>query len=235
MMPEHTFKQFDQELEQLRTSILQMGGLVEQQIILALQGFVTGDMAKINDVLQSEVDVNHYEMKIDDLCNHIIALRQPAAFDLRMVLTVSKMTRDLERIGDEAEKIARNAKLMHELTGMDSPKVDLTFMGNAVVAMLHKSLDAFARLNAVEAAEVVRDDLAIDDRWRSVIRQLVTFMMEDPRTISRAIEILFVAKAFERIGDHAKNMAEQVVYLVKGLDVRHKPLVDIEMVAKADR
>lgn len=231
-MNEHTFKQYDQELERLRTTLLQMGGAVEQQITSAIEAFVEGDMLLVNQVLRREAEINKFETDLDDACTNFIARLQPAAYDLRMVLTVGKMNRDLERVGDEAEKIARNAKMIHDGGRTNMPRVEIAHLAEAATNMLRKSLNAFARLDPLEAAEVIREDLALDDEFSSVFRQLVTFMMEDPRTISRSIDLLFIAKALERIGDHAKNMSEQVVYLVKGRDVRHQAVDDVEITAR---
>jgi phosphate transport system protein len=160
-------------------------------------------------------------VELDEACSHIIAKRQPTAGDLRLVIAIIKTITDLERIGDEAEKIARMAKLTHSAERQHMPKLELKHVAGLALAMLKKSLDAFARLDATAAAQVVRQDELVDDEFRSILRQLITFMMEDPRTITRSLEILFVAKALERIGDHSKNMAEYVVYMVEGKDVRH--------------
>jgi len=220
-MPDHTSKQFDSELEAVRSSVLHMGGLVEQQILQATDVVTSGDMALIDAVIANDKRVNQMEIDLDERCSHIIARRQPTAGDLRMLMTVVKMITDLERIGDEAEKIARMARMIHEAERAHLPRIELAHMAEVAVAMLRKALDAFARLDVQAAAQVVRQDLVVDDEFRAVIRQLITFVMEDPRTISRSIELLFIAKAFERIGDHAKNMAEHTVYMVVGRDVRH--------------
>jgi phosphate transport system protein len=221
-MTEHTSKQYDAELESLRSRVLQMGGLVENQIVSALEGLNNSDMNCFAEVVRREQEVNQDEMEIDELCNHILARRQPAAGDLRAVLVAIKMIRDLERIGDEAEKMARMGMMIVEAGKSFMPKIDLHRMAANAIAMLRKVLDSYARVNAVSAAEVVRADIEVDDEFKSILRQLITFMMEDPRTISRSIEILFIAKAIERVGDHSKNMSEHVVYLVKGRDVRHR-------------
>ena len=222
-MTEHTSKQYDAELETLRSRVLQMGGLVENQIVSAIEGLgASGDTRIFKEVIHREQQVNQIELEIDELCNHILARRQPAAGDLRSVIVAIKMIRDLERIGDEAEKVARMGMMIAE-GGMNFvPKIDLHRIAANAIAMLRKVLDAYARVNAVSAAEVVRADIEVDDEFKAIIRQLITFMMEDPRTITRSIEILFIAKAIERIGDHSKNMSEHVVYMVKGRDVRHK-------------
>lgn len=221
-MTEHTSKQYDAELESLRSRVLQMGGLVENQIVSAIEGLGATDTAIFKEVVRREQEVNQIEMEIDELCNHILARRQPAAVDLRSVIVAIKMIRDLERIGDEAEKVARMGMMIAEAGKNFVPKVDLHRIASNAIAMLRKVLDAYARVNAVSAAEVVRADIEVDDEFKAILRQLITFMMEDPRTISRSIEILFIAKAIERIGDHSKNMSEHVVYMVKGRDVRHR-------------
>ncbi len=220
-MPEHISKQFDAELEAVRSRVLQMGGMVEQQIVKAVEGLASGDLAALDRVIEDDHRVNAMEVGLDESCSQIIARRQPAASDLRLVMAIIKTITDLERIGDEAEKIARMAKLIHEAEGVHLPRLELKHVANLALAMLRKALDAFARLDVASALQVVKQDRGVDDEFRSILRQLITFMMEDPRTISRCLETLFVAKAIERIGDHAKNMAEYVVYMVEGRDVRH--------------
>jgi phosphate transport system protein len=226
---EHTSKQFDAELEAVRSRVLQMGGLVESQIQLAIEALISGDVALMNRVIGDDHRVNAMEVEIDESCNQIIARRQPAAGDLRMVMTVIKTITDLERIGDEAEKIARMAKLLSQKERLILPRYhEIKHAAELALDMLRKSLDAFARLDLAMAGQVVRQDELVDEEFRSIMRYLITFMMEDPRTISTALEILFVAKAIERIGDHAKNMSEYVVYMVKGRDVRHVTVEEIE-------
>jgi phosphate transport system protein len=227
-MAEHTSKQFDAELENVRSRVLQMGGLVEDQIIRAMDALVAGDMQLIDKVIADDHRVNGMEVELDELCSHIIARRQPAAVDLRLLITVIKTITDLERIGDEAEKIGRMAKLIHTAERLHMPRMDLSHVADRALAMLRQSLDAFARLDVSEAMGVVKQDEEVDDAFRAIMRQLITFMMEDPRTISRSLEILFIAKAIERIGDHAKNMAEYVIYMVKGRDVRHTSIEEVE-------
>ena len=226
---EHTSKQFDAELEAVRARVLQMGGLVESQIKLAIEALVNGDVAQMNRVIADDHRVNAMEVEIDESCNRIIARRQPAAGDLRMVMMVIKTITDLERIGDEAEKIARMAKLLSQRERLILPRyTEIKHAAELALDMLRKSLDSFARLDLSCAAQVVRQDEQVDEEFRAIMRYLITFMMEDPRTISTALEILFVAKAIERIGDHAKNMSEYVVYMVKGKDVRHVTVEEIE-------
>ncbi|MCX7140441.1 MAG: phosphate signaling complex protein PhoU [Proteobacteria bacterium] len=220
-MPEHISKQFDAELEAVRSRVLQMGGLVEEQIVKAVDGLASGDIGALDRVIEDDHRVNAMEVGLDESCSQIIARRQPAASDLRLVMAIIKTITDLERIGDEAEKIARMAKLIHEAERAHLPRLELKHVANLALAMLRKALDAFARLDVASALQVVKQDRGVDDEFRSILRQLITFMMEDPRTISRCLETLFVAKAIERIGDHAKNMAEYVVYMVEGRDVRH--------------
>ena len=227
-MAEHTSKQFDAELESVRSRVLHMGGLVEQQITRAMEALISGDMELMEKTIADDHRVNALEVDLDESCSHIIARRQPAAGDLRLLITVIKTITDLERIGDEAEKIARMAKLIHSAGRLHMPRMDLSNVADRALAMLRQSLDAFARLDVSEAMAVVRQDSAVDDQFRAIMRQLITFMMEDPRTITRCLEILFVAKAIERIGDHAKNMAEYVIYMAKGRDVRHVSIDEME-------
>ncbi|HEX4927435.1 MAG TPA: phosphate signaling complex protein PhoU, partial [Burkholderiales bacterium] len=174
-------------------------------------------------VIATDHRVNGLEVALDGECSHVIVKRQPAASDLRLLFGITKTVTDLERIGDEAQKIARMAKSIHEHEGGAGPLrgVDVRHAAEVALSMLRQALDAFARLDVNAAAAVIREDAAIDAEFRSVLRQLVTYMMEDPRTITTALEIVWVAKAIERMGDHAKNMAEYVIYIVKGTDVRH--------------
>ncbi|MDQ3260621.1 MAG: phosphate signaling complex protein PhoU [Pseudomonadota bacterium] len=226
---EHISKQFDADLERLRASVLQMGGLVEQQIEQALHALTTGDIRLADQVVEKDHHVNAMEVALDEDCNHIIARRQPAAGDLRMVMTVVKLITDLERIGDEADKIARMAKLIHTSERLYTPRLaDIKHIANLALEMLRKALDAFARLDTTTAVALLRQDELVDEAYRAILRQLLTFMMEDPRTISASLEILFIAKAIERIGDHSKNMAEYIIYLVKGKDVRHVSVDQVE-------
>jgi phosphate transport system protein len=201
---EHMTKQFDVDLESLRSRMLQMGGLIESQILTAIEGFYSGNRKALDQVIENDRQVNGYEVGIDTECSHIIARRQPAASDLRMIMGVSKAVTDLERVGDEAKKIAVVSRQIHESGRLQVPRLaDIRRAGGIVVGMLRKALDAFARLDAVAAAEVIRDDAAIDEAFRGIMRQLITFMMEDPRTISTALEIVWVARAIERMGDHS--------------------------------
>ena len=222
-MNEHSSKQYDADLEAIRSRVLEMGGLVEAQIRRALEALSTGERAISDEVIASDRRVNGMEVSLDGDCSQVIVKRQPAANDLRLILAITKIVTDLERIGDEAQKIARMAKSIHErgLDGRAPHTVDVRHAAEVALAMLRQALDAFARLDVAAAADVIRDDAAIDSEFRSILRQLITYMMEDPRTISSALDVVWVAKAIERMGDHAKNMAEQVIYIVKGTDVRH--------------
>ncbi len=228
-MTDHSSKQYDIDLETLRSRVLEMGGLVEAQILAAIDGLTSGDARALDNVIAEDHRVNALEVSIDTECSQLIARRQPAAGDLRMVLAVIKIVTDLERIGDEAAKIARMGKQSYERARMPiAPVAAVKHIGNIALGMLRKALDALARLDPVVAASIVREDFAIDEEFRAIVRLLITFMMEDPRTISQALEILWIAKAIERIGDHAKNMAEQVIYIVKGTDVRHTTVEELE-------
>jgi phosphate transport system protein len=229
MQTEHTYKQYDAELEAVRAKVLQMGGLVEQQIINALESLISVNPKLAKEVMEADQRVNALEVQVDEDCSHIIARRQPAAGDLRMIMMVVKTITDLERIGDEATKIARVAQKIYESDRMYKPRFnEIKTMVTLVREMLRTALDAFARLDVTRTVEVARQDEQVDEQFRAAMRQLITFMLEDPRTISMSLEVLFVAKAIERIGDHAKNIAEYVVYMVKGKDVRHITVDEME-------
>jgi phosphate transport system protein len=227
-MNEHIAKQFDLDLENIRSRVLQMGGRVEQQITKALEALATGDLSLAEQVIDADQMVNLDEVELDEACTHIIARRQPAASDLRVVMMVIKTITDLERIGDEAKKIAKKARAIHSDDTHFAPRVPLQHAASLALEMLRKALDAFARMDLAAAAQVVRQDQQVDAEFKSIMRQLITFMMEDPRTISHSLDLLFIAKSIERIGDHAKNLSEYVVYMVKGRDVRHIGVEGIE-------
>jgi phosphate transport system protein len=206
-----------------------MGGLVESQIRRALDALTSGSVALSDEVIATDHRVNAMEVAIDGDCSQLIVKRQPAAGDLRMIFAITKTVTDLERIGDEAQKIARMAKNINQRGAAQAPPVvDVRHAAERAISMLRRTLDAFARLDCATAAEVIRDDAGIDSEFSAIVRQLITYMMEDPRMISTALEIVWIAKAIERIGDHAKNMAEYVIYIVKGTDVRHTGAVTIE-------
>ncbi|BEV06861.1 phosphate signaling complex protein PhoU [Methylophilus glucosoxydans] len=229
MQFEHTSKQYDVELESVRAKVLEMGGVVEQQIVNALESLTNADVNLAKDVMERDARVNALEVQVDEDCSHIIARRQPAARDLRMIMMMVKTITDLERIGDEATKIARTAQRIYEQDRMYKPRFnEIKTMVGIVREMLRTALDSFARLDVSQTVEVARQDEQVDEQFRAAMRQLITFMLEDPRTISMSLEVLFVAKAIERIGDHAKNISEYVVYMVKGKDIRHTSLEDIQ-------
>ena len=227
-MNEHISKNFDLELEQLRTSVLQMGGLVEQQVKKAMEGLYAGDLPLLEAVIRDDSRVNQLEIEIDGACNQVIARRQPTAIDLRMILTVLKSVSDLERIGDKARKIARLGTVLHDQHASSVPDVELGHIAELSLKMLRASLDAFARLDVNIAAEVLHMDETVNSEYRAVARLLVSYMMEDPRTITRSLDIMNIAKAIERVGDHAKNIAEYVIYMVKGYNVRHSSPSEID-------
>jgi phosphate transport system protein len=231
MTEKHLSTQFDAELSAISTRVLEMGGLVESQVsqsIFALTNF-SGEIA--SEVLSKEEVVNTMEMEIDRDLSSIIARRQPTARDLRLLIAISKAIANLERVGDEAARIARTVQRLIN-SGVSSrmrlPVNDLSFESELAVAQLRKSLDAFARLDVDKALEVLKQDDQIDQEFEGLLRKLITFMMEDPRTISSSIDLVFVAKAIERVGDHAKNLAEVIIYVVKGTDVRHNPIDAVE-------
>ncbi len=229
MRTEHTYKQFDTELESVRAQVLEMGGLVEDMVNKAIDSLVSGDIVVAEQVIASDARVNQLEMDCDSACTHIIARRQPAAGDLRMVLTIIRIINDLERVGDKAAKIARFTVQMHDSDRINIPRYsELKYMANLALKMLRESLDAFARVDATTAASVARQDMQVDEEFHMLTRHLITYMMEDPRTISTFIDLMFVAKAIERIGDHAKNISEYVVFMVKGVNVRHSSLEELE-------
>jgi phosphate transport system protein len=222
-MNEHTLKQFDTEMEAIRSGVLAMGGLVESQLTHAIAILADEEDGEAIDRIGAvEQQINQMQMTIDQQCSQIIAKRQPAAIDLRVILMITKIVNDLERIGDEEKKIAYRAA---QAPGNDRlahvRRHDVTRAARQALDMLQMALDVFARLDAAAAAEVVDRDEEIDVAFHAIMRQLISYMMEDPRTISSALEIVFIGKSIERIGDHAKNIAEAVVQVVKGKDVRH--------------
>jgi len=222
MPGEHSSKQYDMDLETIRSKVLLMGGLVESQFHDAVACFRSGNIGQAETVIKADENVNTLEVSLDDACSHLIVKRQPAANDLRTVMATIKVITDLERIGDEATKIARAAKNITErgVTTINHYET-IRVMATSASNMLHDALDAFARLDGKQAIKLIAQDEAVDHEFRSIMRTLITFMMEDPRTISSALDTLWVAKAIERIGDHAKNIAEYVIYIVEGKDIRH--------------
>ena len=222
MSGEHSSKQYDTDLETIRSRVLLMGGLVESQLRDAMMSFRTGDIELARAVIKGDENVNRLEVQLDDSCSHLIVRRQPTANDLRTVMATIKVITDLERIGDEATKIARAAVAMHDRgVGLVNHFETVRVIATGAADMLHDALDAFARLDPAHATRLIAQDAVIDHEFRSIMRSLITFMMEDPRTISAALDTLWVAKAIERIGDHAKNIAEYVIFIVEGKDIRH--------------
>ena len=229
MPDKHISAQFDSELNSVSSRVMELGGQVESQIhqaIYALSQF-SGDAAQ--QVLRIEEKVNAMEVEIDRDIASIIGRRQPTARDLRLLMAISKTTANLERAGDEASKIARMVKsIIASGAGRQLPTSDLRVAADLAAGLLRKALDAFARLDTQAAVSILKEDDLIDQEFDGFVRKLITYMMEDPRTISSSLDLLFVAKAIERIGDHAKNVAELIIYIVKGADVRHAPMSDIE-------
>jgi phosphate transport system protein len=233
MNDKHISTQFDAELRGVSSRVLEMGGLAESQVARAVYALTQFSGETASEVLATEERVNAMEVEIDRDLSTIIARRQPTARDLRLLIAISKTSGNLERVGDEAARIARTVqRLMNSgvSSKMRLPVGDLSFEADLAIASLRKSLDAFARLDSRQALEVIKQDNEIDVEFDGLMRKLVTYMMEDPRTISASIDLVFVAKAIERVGDHAKNLAEQVIYVVKGTDVRHTPMGDVESV-----
>jgi phosphate transport system protein len=229
MSDKHLSSQFEADLNLVSSKVLEMGGLVEVQITRAMDALNGLDAVIADQVIATEDTVNTMEVAIDEECSNVIARRQPAARDLRLLLAISKTITNLERAGDEAEKIAKRVKrLIDDGAARTVNIAEIKISGDMAVSILRRALDAFARLDTAAAAQIVRDDKAIDEEFRAFVRKLVTYMMEDPRTISVGLEFLFIAKAIERIGDHAKNIAEFIIYIVKGTDVRHKPRDTLE-------
>ena len=233
MADKHLSTQFDSELSAVSTRVMEMGGMVESQIraaVYALSQF-NGEVA--DQVIETEARVNLMEVEIDRELSSIIARRQPTARDLRLLIAISKTTANLERAGDEAEKIARMVKsIIDSGAARNLPASELRIAADLASGLLRKALDAFARLDAAAAVSILKEDDLIDLEFGGFVRKLITYMMEDPRTISASLNLLFVAKAIERIGDHAKNIAEFIIYVVKGADVRHTSMEQIESVVR---
>lgn len=223
----HISGQFNAELEHIRTQVMIMGGMVEKQLMDAITAMHNQDGELARHVIDGDQKVNMMEVEIDEACVRIIAKRQPTASDLRLVMAIIKTISELERIGDVAEKISRTA--LEKFSQQHLPLlVSLEALGHHTVQMLHDVLDAFARMDLNEAIKIYREDKKVDKEYEGIVRQLMTYMMEDPRTISAGLEFLFIAKAIERIGDHAKNIAEFIIYIVKGTDVRHISREDLQ-------
>jgi len=230
----HTFSKFDKELENLRAQVMEMGGIVEEQIKDAITCLKDADSKLINKIIERDEDVNDLQTSIDENCELVLVKRTPVAADLRFVLTVQKITTDLERIGDEAAKIARAAKRIFENDRMSKPRLtDINAMQKLVSEMLHTALDSFTRMDPDAILSIIKDDQSVDEIYQACMRHQLTVMMEDPRKISASIEVIYVAKAVERIGDHAENISEHVVYWIKGSDVRHLSTKEIKKELKS--
>jgi phosphate transport system protein len=233
MNEKHLSSQFDSELNGVCSQLMEMGGLVETQIQRVIAVLASFSLSLADEVLEAEEKVNAMEIAIDRALTAVVARRQPAARDLRLLLAISKITTNLERVGDEADKIARRVKSIVE--GGDARRMpigDLRLASNLASGLIHRALDAFARLDLDTAVSILKEDDLIDQEFKGFTRKLVTYMMEDPRTISASLDLLFIAKAVERIGDHAKNIAEFIIYIVKGTDVRHSSLTHVEAVVR---
>ncbi|MEM9101530.1 MAG: phosphate signaling complex protein PhoU [Pseudomonadota bacterium] len=237
---QHISRQFNEELEDVRQQVLAMGGLVEEQLNDALNALIEHDGKQAQKVIEGDVKVNGFEVSIDEECARILAKRQPAAGDLRLLVAIIKTITDLERVGDEAEKIAKMASHLSFEVNNDAQPTKKHFgavmhMGQHVMIMLRHALDAFARLDVQEALKVAKQEVIADREYDAISRQLITYIMEDPRAISGGLDVLWAARSLERIGDHAKNISEYVIYLVCGKDVRHISINELEQVTKADK
>jgi len=233
MSDKHLSSQFDSELSTVSSRVMEMGGLVESQIRTAVYALAQFSVESADQVFELETRVNAMEVDIDRELSSIIARRQPTARDLRLLIAISKTTANLERAGDEAEKIARMVKsIISSGAARALPASELRVAADLASGLLRKALDAFARLDVNMAESILKEDDAIDREFDGFVRKLITYMMEDPRTISPSLDLLFLAKAIERIGDHAKNIAEFIIYVVKGADVRHTSMDAIESVVR---
>jgi len=230
----HISQQFNDELEQIRTELLTMGGIVERQVHDAVAALLDGDAELANRSMKVDKQTNEMELMIDEHCTRIIARRQPAASDLRLIIAISKAVSDLERIGDEASRICRAA--IELVDGGESPRgyQEVRHIGNLVREMVKDVLTAFARNDTELAYRVAKQDKNVDQEYRSAMRSLATFMMEDPRSISSVMNVIWVLRSLERIGDHTRNMAEHLIYLVSGTDVRHQSLKQIKETVRED-
>jgi phosphate transport system protein len=232
---QHISRQFNEEMEDIRNKVLAMGGLVEQQVDLATKAFMGYDMESAEQVVQQDKLVNELEKNIDHECTEIMAKRQPAAFDLRMLIATIKIITDLERIGDEAARIARMTMRLEGADYYQDKYYEIEHLLELVKDMLNGSLDAYARTDVEEVIEITAQDTKVDREYTSITRQLITQMMENPRNITRALDMLWTARALERIGDHACNVCEHVIYMVKGKDVRHVSREELEKTVKTVR
>ena len=233
----HISQQFNEELDEVKTQLLEMGGRVEKQIADAVASFIRSDAELADAVREGDDAINAMEVEIDDHCTKILARRQPAASDLRLVIAITKAVNDLERIGDEASKIAKQAleiKALGDFNELSHGQVEIRHIGKHVGTMLRDALDAFARMDMEMALKVAQEDKAVDREYGSAMRSLVTYMMEDPRSITRMLSAMWTLRSLERVGDHSRNIAEHVIYLVKGIDVRHIGLKKMAAEVHAD-
>ncbi len=224
----HISRRFNEDLERVRTQVLAMGGMVEQQLAKAVTALIEGDSNLGVSVARDDFKVNGMEVSIDEECQRILATRAPAAGDLRVIVAIIKTITDLERIGDEGEKIGHIASRLASMERPADKYREIKHLARIVSEMVHEALDTFARLDADAALRVARQDRVVDEEYEAIQRQCITFMMEDPRTIRRALDMMWVVRALERIGDHAKNIGEYVIYMVHGKDVRHTSLEEVE-------
>jgi len=227
-LSQHISKRFNQELEEVRNQVLKMGGLVEQQVSDGLVALLDANEELAKKVVETDAQVNKMEVEIDETCTEILARRQPAASDLRLMVSIIKTITDLERIGDEAEKLGRNAMKLSDEETSSRQFVELRHLGDSVKKMLNRALNAYARMDVNEALDIIQSDRNINQEFDNISRLLILKMMEDPREIKNALRISWCARALERIGDHSKNICEYIVYLVKGKDVRHTSLEDVK-------
>ena len=227
-LDQHISGQFNADLESLKTQLLEMGGMVEQQVISAIKAITTGDGALAEQVILTEQEIDEFEVQLDEHCTTILVRRQPAASDLRMVLSVLKIIRDLERMGDEAHKVVKMSLQISEEGEAPRGYMELRHVGTLVHQMVINALDCFARYDVKLALSVAKEDNRVDQEYKSAMRELATYMMEDPRSISRVMNVIFALRSLERIGDHARNIAEHVIFLVRGLDVRHSSIKEMQ-------
>ncbi|MBK7114736.1 MAG: phosphate signaling complex protein PhoU [Proteobacteria bacterium] len=227
-LSQHISRRFNEDMEHVRTRVLAMGGLVEELLAKALNSLIEGDSSLGESVARDDLAVNGMEVAIDEECSRILATRAPAAGDLRLIVAIIKTITDLERIGDEGEKIGNISARLAAMERPENRYREIKHMGRIVAEMVHDALDAFARLDSQQAVRVARRDRMVDEEYEAIQRQCITFMMEDPRSIRRALDVMWIVRSLERVGDHAKNICEYVIYMVHGKDVRHTKLEDVE-------
>lgn len=232
---QHISQQYNEELEEILTKVMTMGGMVEQQLTDALTALVEGDSARGEKVVTSDYEVNALEVELDEACTHVLARRQPTASDLRLIIAVIKTITDLERIGDEAERIGRMALRLLDEDRRRSPMGEIEALGEQIKNMVHGALDAFARMDAVQAARVAQEDIKADSQYESIVRHLMKYMEDHPKSVPPVLDIMWSARSLERIGDRSRNICEYVVYFVRGKDVRHTSFEQMAAEATGDR